>query len=145
MTRNNLPQLISNVLPSLSGSSLTYNAEKNILLTMGYTSNAGNTYYRGIRVSDRLIVDYELGQGYAYTFLNGIRLYCFDGSSVRLIGKRSFRCNCFSEEGAKGQCIQMLSDYLKGQLKISNAAISIEQIDEISSSMIQELRQKQLN
>lgn len=33
----------ANALPALSGSSLTYNAEKNMFLTLGYTSQAGNT------------------------------------------------------------------------------------------------------
>jgi hypothetical protein len=42
-------------LPALSGSSLTYNAEKNVYLTLGYTSAAGNNYYRVIHLSNRLI------------------------------------------------------------------------------------------
>ena len=41
-------------LPALSGSSLTYNPEKNIYLTMGYTSQAGNTYFRAIRMSGNI-------------------------------------------------------------------------------------------
>ena len=66
-----LALIAAKALPALSGSSLTYNAEKNVYLTLGYTSAAGNTYYRAIRLSDRLAVYYHIGQGYAHTFLNG--------------------------------------------------------------------------
>lgn len=69
-----LALIAAKALPALSGSSLTYNAEKNVYLTLGYTSAAGNTYYRAIRLSDRLAVYYHIGQGYAHTFLNGITL-----------------------------------------------------------------------
>ena len=64
-----LALIAAKALPALSGSSLTYNAEKNVYLTLGYTSAAGNTYYRAIRLSDRLAVYYHIGQGYAHTFL----------------------------------------------------------------------------
>ena len=62
-----LALIAAKALPALSGSSLTYNAEKNVYLTLGYTSAAGNTYYRAIRLSDRLAVYYHIGQGYAHT------------------------------------------------------------------------------
>ena len=73
-----LALIAAKALPALSGSSLTYNAEKNVYLTLGYTSAAGNTYYRAIRLSDRLAVYYHIGQGYAHTFLNGINAVCME-------------------------------------------------------------------
>ena len=50
-TTTSIARVAEKSLPSLSGSSLTYNAEKNVLLTPGYTSLAGNTYYRAFRLS----------------------------------------------------------------------------------------------
>lgn len=69
-----LALVAAKALPALSGSSLTYNLEKNVYLTLGHTSAAGNTYYKAIRLSNRLAVYYHIGEGYAYTFLNGITL-----------------------------------------------------------------------
>ena len=51
---NAIALVAAKALPALSGSSLTYNPEKNVFLTCGYTSAAGNTYYKAIRISDRL-------------------------------------------------------------------------------------------
>ena len=69
-----LIRVVESALPALSGSSVTYNAQNNIYLTNGYTSAAGNTYFQGIRLSDRIIVKYDIGQGYAHTFLNGVQV-----------------------------------------------------------------------
>ena len=79
-----LALIAAKALPALSGSSLTYNAEKNVYLTLGYTSAAGNTYYRAIRLSDRLAVYYHIGQGYAHTFLNGITLFAWNGQKANM-------------------------------------------------------------
>ena len=74
MEKNPASIIAAKALPALSGSTLTYNAEKNVFLTQAYTSLANNTYYKAIRVSDRLAVAYNIGEGYKYTFLNGITL-----------------------------------------------------------------------
>ena len=77
MTSTALQTIVAKNLPALSGESITYNASKNVFLTQGYTSAAGNMYYKAVRLSNRLMVYYDLGQGYCHTFLNGIKLYCF--------------------------------------------------------------------
>lgn len=44
-----LTRLAAKALPALSGASVTYNPEKNVYLTLGYTSAAGNTYFKAVR------------------------------------------------------------------------------------------------
>ncbi len=83
-----LQLIASKSLPALSGESLTYNAAKNVYLTLGYTSAAGNTYFKAIRLSNRLIVYYDIGQGYARTFLNGITLFCWNGPKANIIAQK---------------------------------------------------------
>ena len=92
MTNSSLNSLVCQALPALSGSSVTYNAERNMYLTQGYTSAAGNTYFQGIHLSNRLAIVLDIGIGYAHTFLNGIKLYCFDGKDKKLIASRFFDC-----------------------------------------------------
>lgn len=147
MNKNILSIVAAKALPALSGSSLTYNAEKNILMTMGYTSAAGNTYYKAIRLSDRLAVFYDLGQGYAHTFLNGITLFAWNGTKANIIAKKSWGgCNwvCFSERYAKEQSIQMLKEYLAGQAKLMGNVINDQTLLDFSRGMIEETHQKRL-
>ena len=60
MNNTALQTIVMRNLPALSGESITYNATKNIFLTQGYTSAAGNMYYKAIRLSNRLLVYYEI-------------------------------------------------------------------------------------
>lgn len=145
MNNTALQAIVAKNLPSLSGESLTYNAAKNVFLTTGYTSAAGNMYYRAIRLSDRLAVYYDLGQGYAYTFLNGIKLFCWDGNQAKLIAQKYWGgCDyrVFNEQFAKEQSILMLKDYLAAQLKAQGAYVSDQEMLAFSRGMIEETQRK---
>lgn len=147
MNNTALQHIAAKNLPALSGESLTYNADRNVFLTMGFTSPAGNMYYKAVRLSNRLMVYYELGQGYAYTFLNGIKLFCWDGQRGHLIAQKSWGGNdwrVFSEQFAKEQSILMLKNYLAGQLKAQGAYVSDQEMLAFARSMIEVTQRKQL-
>lgn len=147
MQNTALQTIVAKNLPALSGESITYNAAKNVFLTQGYTSAAGNMYYRAVRISDRLAIYYDLGQGYKYTFLNGIKLFCWDGQQARVVAQKYWG-NCdwrvFNEQFAKEQSILMLKDYLAGQLKIQGAHVSDQEVLTFSRNMIEETMRKQI-
>ena len=147
MMNTALQTIATKALPALSGEQVTYNAAKNVFLSQGYTSAAGNMYYKAIRLSNRLVVYYDLGQGYAYTFLNGIKLFCFDGQKAQLIAQKYWGgCDyrIFNEQFAKEQSILMLSNFLSGQLKAQGAHVSNQEIFSYAYNMIEETHQKQL-
>ena len=140
-----LQNIVAKNLPALSGESITYNAAKNVFLTTGYTSAAGNMYYRAIRISDRLAVYYDLGQGYKYTFLNGIKLFCWDGQKAKVIAQKywgGYDWKVFNEQFAKEQSILMLKDYLAAQLKAQNAYVSDQEMLAFSRGMIEDTQRK---
>ena len=142
-----LQNIAAKALPALSGDSITYNAAKNVFLSQGYTSAAGNMYYKAIRLSNRLVVYYDLGQGYIHTFLNGIKLFCFDGQKANLIAQKYWGgCDycIFNEQFAKQQSILMLKDFLAGQLKTQGAYVSEQDIINFARNMIEETQRKQL-
>lgn len=142
-----LALVAAKAFPALSGGSLTYNPEKNVYLTLGYTSAAGNTYYRAIRLSNRLAVYYHIGEGYAHTFLNGITLFCWDGQKAKIIAQKFWGgCNWrrFSEQFAKEQSIIMLKDFLAGQAKALGTNVSEQQMLSFSREMIEETQHKLL-
>lgn len=145
MMNSALQTIATKALPALSGEQVTYNAAKNVFLSQGYTSAAGNMYYKAIRLSNRLVVYYDLGQGYLHTFLNGIKLYCFDGQKANLIAQKywgGYDYRIFSEQFAKEQSILMLRDYLAGQLKAQGAYVSDQEMLSFSRGMIEETQRK---
>ncbi len=144
---NSLSVVTTKALPALSGDTLTFNPEKNVYLTLGYTSAAGNTYYKAIRFSNRLAIYYDLGQGYLYTFLNGITLFSWDGQKANIIARKywdSSNWRIFSEYSAKQESIQMLKEYLQAQAKAMGQNISDNQLLEFSREMVEETTRKKL-
>lgn len=142
-----LALVAAKALPALSDSSLTYNPEKNVYLTLGYTSAAGNIYYRAIRFSNRLAVYYHIGVGYAHTFLNGITLFAWNGQQANIIAQKFWggsNWRCFSERLAKEESIIMLKEFLAGQAKAMGSMIADNQLLAFSRSMIEETHQRQL-
>ena len=147
MNNTAIQTIVAKSLPALSGESLTYNAAKNVYLTLGYTSAAGNMYYKAIRFSEKLAVFYHIGQGYARTFLNGIKLFCWDGQKAKVIAQKYWGgCDyrVFNEQFAKEQSILMLSNFLAGQLKAQRAQVSNQEIFSFAYNMIEETQRKQL-
>ena len=147
MMNISLHAIATKALPALSGEQVTYNAAKNVFLSQGYTSAAGNMYYKAIRLSNRLIVYYDLGQGYAYTFLNGIKLFCFDGQKADLIAQKHWGGSdyrVFNEQFAKEQSILLLSNFLAGQIKAQGAQVSNQEIFSFAYNLIEETQRKQL-
>ena len=134
-------------LPALSGSSITYNAAKNVFLTQGYTTLANNTYYRAIRFSNRLIVRYDIGEGYKHTFLNGIKLFAWNGMEAKLIAQKYWGgCNWrkFDEHSAMLESIIMLKNFLATQAKLMGKYVGDSQLMEFSRAAIGETQQKML-
>ena len=141
---SNLALVAAKALPALSGSTVTYNAEKNLFLTLGYTSAAGNTYYSAVRLSNRLAVHFSLGQGYAYTFLNAIKVFGWDGPRPRLIGQRTFggfgNWVIFSESFARQKTFEIVKDFLRGQAKLAGQAVSELQLRGFTEQLVDGLR-----
>lgn len=147
MNNTTIQTIVAKSLPALSGESLTYNAARNVFLTPGFTFPSGNMYYRAIRFSEKLAVFYHIGQGYARTFLNGITLFCWDGTKAKIIGQKfwgGYDWRDFSEYFAKEQSILMLKDYLTAQAKLQGAHVSDQDVLSYSRSLIEETQRKQL-
>lgn len=147
MNSNNLPAIINKAFPTLSRSNMTYNVAKNIFLSQGYTSAAGNTYFQALRFSDKLAVVVDVGEGYRYTFLNGIKLFCWNGQKAELIGQRTWGgCSwvIFNEGFVQQQCISMLKDYLVGMAKMLGGGVNERQLLEISREMVLEMPKKRI-
>lgn len=134
-------------LPAMSGEQVSYNAARNVFLSQGYTSAAGNTYYKAVRLSNRLVVYYDLGQGYIHTFLNGIKLFAWDGQKAQLIAQKYWGGSDwrkFDEYYAKEQSILMLKCFLEGQLKLQGAHISDQELISFARGMVEETQRRQL-
>ena len=136
-----LTSLVNQTLPAVSGSSLTYNADRNMFVTTGYTSGMGHTYFQGIQLSDRVAVVYNIGRGGWGSnplFLNGVTVYCNDGHDKKIIGRWSPNPWAFySDSLAQQVAVGLLYDYLKSQLQIQGAYVADNELQQFAKAQIQ--------
>ena len=145
---NNLSLVVSKALPGMMTESLTYNPAKNVFLTQGWTSHAGNTYYRAVRGTNGIVIIFDIGEGYAYTFLNGITIVGFDGQQPRIIAKKQWG-GCgnwveFDENRAKQKTKDILCDYLLSEAKQLGQDVTTSEARDFAESLIEQTYCKRL-
>jgi len=97
----------------LSNLSLSYSKTSNTHVTTAHTSEAGNSYFSSLRITDGILIKEDIGQGYKYGFLNGIKIY--SKTAKKLIASRSFHKVIYSQEYMKSQVEIMLFEILKDE------------------------------
>jgi hypothetical protein len=144
-TNNEVMVIADKSIPAVfKNAELTFNAGKNIFLSTGYTSQAGNTYFQGVRFSERIIITQQLGQGYCYTFLNGLRIFGFNGKEATLIAEKSFHCCIYDESFVKTQSENLIKEYLQSQAAMSGSFVESKVLDSFSESLVADTLKNQL-
>lgn len=137
-----LTTLVNKALPALTHNGVTYNAQRNMFVTSGYTSAMGHTYFQGIQLNNRVALVYDIGRGgwgCNPLFLNSVKLYCFDGNDKKLIGSWYPTYYYFySDNLAKNIATMLLEDYLKSQMVMLGVAISDTEITKYAEAQIAE-------
>lgn len=130
--KQTLTNLIDRVLPEVSANSISYNKDRNMFLTTGWTSGLGHTYFQGIQLSNRIAVICSIGRG-GYgpnpLFLNRVDVYCFDGTEKRIIGSwHPANWEFYSDSLAHRVAKDILVNYLKGQIRMKGCYVSEKEL-----------------
>jgi hypothetical protein len=116
--------LFKAILPN--GTRLSVSADGKKLLTEGYTSNAGNTYFAAISLTGDFVIKQDIGQGWWHTFLNGLQIYT---TNNQLIAERHFHCQVYSDTFATEQAIDMLTEAIMDAAKRQKIQVNRAQIE----------------
>lgn len=124
------------IIRNLTGNSLgtvNYSGNANAFLSNGYVSTANNVYFNAFRFAEGLLIKEDVGQGYARTFLNGLRIYSLKDKV--LLADRSYHCCFYCKEKVLTEAQSMLLDLLKDaaiehgmSLNINEAKSAIDKI-----------------
>jgi len=129
-------RIVESALPQCNN--MSYNKVSNMLHSLGYTSAAGNTYWQGVRASDRILIVADMGQGYAHTFLNGIRVFATNGHGIRLIGTASYSCLFYSSATMRDCTMRVIANFLKGEAKMAHAYVSDSEVSRMATEIYDE-------
>ncbi len=120
---------LSNLLPA----NLNYSERSNAFLTNGYVSTANNVYFNSVRFAEGIVIKEDVGQGYARTFLNGIRIYSLE--SRTLLADKTFHCCFYSKDKvfqeAKTMLLDIVSEAVESNERTMNKKEAEKAIDKI--------------
>lgn len=102
MTTEIMLQNLGSYLPSRTN----YSQDANAFLSNGFMSGAGNVYFNAVRFGEGIAVKEDVGQGYARTFLNGLRIYSLKDKT--LLADKTFHCHFYSTEDVKNEIRNMI-------------------------------------
>ena len=105
-----------------------WNESQHMFITDQYTSAAGNTYYLGVRFSDRFVTILHIGLYHNWTYINEVEVYAFDEQERRLIGKTSID-KFYNEELVRSTTENLLLNYIESQMKLNGSTINHEQLE----------------
>ena len=101
-----------------------------------YESQSGNHYYRGIRFCDRIAIVEKVGMYYQWTYIDALVLYAFNGRQLQLIQKREFGKEFHDADKIRGVTEEMVTDFLKGMLKMSRISMPEEKVKEQAKGLV---------
>jgi hypothetical protein len=130
-------EIILQNLGSYLPANTNYSGQANAFLTNGFVSGAGNVYFNAVRLGEGIVVKEDVGQGYARTFLNGLRIYSI--KEKKLLADRTFHCNFYSKEGVKAEIQNMLFQLLKEAAEYSGLRFDMIQSKIAIHSMVDEM------
>lgn len=132
--------LFDSMLPTFgtAGNNLpVWNEGQKMFISSEYESKAGHRYYKGLRFCEQLAVVEQVGLYHTWTYIDGIEVYTFDGKKPKLIGKRQFEKAFYNSDFIKEQTTQMVSDYLRGQIKMQNVNVPALRIETEAKSVVE--------
>lgn len=90
--------------------SFSYSQPMNAFVGNEYTSAMGNSYFNAVRFVEGLLIKEDVGEGYLYTFLNG--LHIFDIRTHTLLAEKSYYCTCYSKDLVRQQTTILLEELI---------------------------------
>ena len=113
-----------------------WNESQRMFITDQYTSAGGNTYYLGVRFTDRFVTILHIGLYHNWTYINEVEVYAFDGNERKLIGKTSID-QYYDEEKIRSTTKELLHDYILGQIKLNGGNINYKQLESHVNELVQ--------
>lgn len=100
----------------------TYCSNQKMFISDMYTSAAGNSYYKGIRFSDRLIMVERIGLYHNWTYIDEVQIYGFDGTKPTLLSSHKFEKEFYNKELIREKANLIMANYISSQniLKTGN-------------------------
>lgn len=95
-----------------------YSDSQKMFLSSHYTSAAGNMYYKGLRLSDRIVMVEKVGLYKNFSYIDSVEVYAFDGESKILVGKVDYDKVFYNMARIKEDTKSIIENYLESSARV---------------------------
>lgn len=123
--------ILDSILPTYGNQRVKtpiWDEHQHMFMTDQYTSASGNTYYKGVRFSDRFATVLHIGLYHNWTYINEVELYVFDGTNHLLVSKTRID-KFYDEDLVRNTTEDMLYSYVEGQMKLNGCQIDSKSLE----------------
>lgn len=92
-----------------------WNESMKMFIINEYESAAGNRYYSGVRISDRMVVVEHVGMYHSFTYIDGIDIFMFDGEELKLIVQEKYDKQFYNVDFIRDRSQMALHNYARSQ------------------------------
>lgn len=98
-----------------------YSDSQKMFLSSHYTSASGNMYYKGLRLSDRIVMVEKVGLYKNFSYIDSVEVYAFDGDSKVLVGKVDYDKVFYNVARIKEDTTAIIANYLESSARVVGA------------------------
>lgn len=123
ITSTTTKNLFDKILPTFGNPRIhipVWDEDQKMFIIDDYESASGHRYYKGIRFCDRLVIVENVGLYHTWTYIDGIELYAFSGTKIKLVQKRDYDKVFRSEAFVRRESEIMMQNYIRGIFKAQN-------------------------
>lgn len=105
-----------------------WNESLKMFITNEYESAAGNRYYDGVRISDRVVIVEHVGMYHSFTYIDGLDIFMYDGEELKLIVQEKYDKQFYNAEFIRERTKIALHNYARSQAVMGGTTVSDELI-----------------
>lgn len=132
ITSTTTKNLFDKILPTFGNPRIhipVWDEDQKMFIIDDYESASGHRYYKGIRFCDRLVIVENVGLYHTWTYIDGIELYAFSGTKLKLVQKRDYDKVFRSETFVRRESEIMMQNYIRGIFKAQNKQMPEMQLE----------------
>lgn len=113
-----------------------WNESQKMFITNEYESAAGNRYYDGVRISDRVVIVEHVGMYHSFTYIDGLDIFMYDGEELKLIVQEKYDKQFYNAEFIRERTKIALYNYARSQAVMGGTTVSDELIEQEVNAVV---------
>ena len=121
-----------------------YSDSQKMFLSSHYTSAAGNMYYKGLRLSDRIVMVEKVGLYKNFSYIDSVEVYAFDGESKVLVGKVDYDKVFYNVARIKEDTTAIIANSLESSARVVGALPVKDSIERQATQLLEAMYENPL-